>query len=289
MSRYPNYGWLGLGAMLAGQLGLILNVAWVATWLTPIMWTGYFLFLDALVARHGGRSWLMRNPREVPLLALLSVLVWLLFEAYNLYMANWAYEGLPASMLVRDLGYFWSFATIMPGVFVTAAFIRTLGSRWLKPGRPANWVGPRWAWFLIGLGMVSLPLTAPRPVASHLFGAVWIGFVLLLDPINERLGLISLRREIKEGELGPLVSYLLAGFLCGLLWEAWNAQALADAGAYWRYTFPQSLRFTGLYYGQMPVEGLLGFPPFALELRASYAFLREMVGGNRVFGRSPLI
>jgi hypothetical protein len=271
-----------------GQLGWWLGMGWVATWLTPIMWTGYFLLLDAVVARRRGSSWISDHPKEVPLLLLLSVLVWLLFEAYNLHMANWVYEGLPASTWMRDLGYFWSFATIMPGVFVTANLLATLGSSPNKSTRGNRSVGPGWLWFLLGLGLVTIPMLLPREVSSHLIGAVWLGFILLLDPINERLGAVSLRSELKAGGSNSLGRYLLAGIICGLLWEAWNAQALAGGGAYWVYTFPERLRPTGLLYGQMPIEGLLGFPPFALELRAFYGFLREMLGGRRVLGPSSL-
>jgi hypothetical protein len=33
----------------------------------------------------------------------------------------------------------------------------------------------------------------------------------------------------------------------------------------------------------MPVLGLLGFPPFALELFAAYVFLREVLGGDALW------
>ena len=76
----------------------------------------------------------------------------------------------------------------------------------------------------------------------------------------------------------------LAGLICGLIWEAWNQQSVAAGGAYWVYLFPEELRPFGWTYGQMPVLGLLGFPPFALELFAFYAIIRESLGGDRIFG-----
>jgi hypothetical protein len=76
-----------------------------------------------------GQSWLTARRREFPLLVLLSVAVWLVFEGYNLHLVNWVYRGLPTRALVRDLGYFWSFATIMPGVFETADFVEALFER----------------------------------------------------------------------------------------------------------------------------------------------------------------
>ncbi|MGA9532942.1 MAG: hypothetical protein WBR18_09520 [Anaerolineales bacterium] len=263
----------------------------MSTWFTPTMWTGYILLTDAVVARINGKSWLTSGRRELPFLALISVAVWLLFEVYNLHLNNWIYLGVPRVGWVRNLGYFWSFATIMPAVFITADFVSTLLTR--SSGAPRGHatriaVGPDWAWFLIGLTLISIPALLPTGPASYLFGAVWLGFILLLDPINERLGMPSLRAELSLGRLRPLAAYLLAGLICGLLWEAWNYQAFLADGAFWVYTFPAALQVTGLHYGQMPLVGLLGFPPFALELRAFYLLLREMLGGNRVFGETPL-
>jgi hypothetical protein len=290
-SHLPLYGWVGILIMAAGEAGLGLGSALAATWFTPIMWTGYILLVDAILAWIRGRSWLTRGRREFPLLALLSVAVWLLFEVYNLRLNNWSYLGVPRDLWVRDFGYFWSFATIMPGVFLTADLSATLLTKVTGPPAPrANLisVGPAWAWFLIGGALVSIPPLLPAGQASYLFGAVWLGFILMLDPINERLGLRSLRAELTGGHLRPLATYLLAGLICGLLWEAWNFQAFQANGAFWVYTFPAPLRVSGLHYGQMPVVGLLGFPPFALELRAFYLMLRELLGGSRVFGASTL-
>jgi hypothetical protein len=290
-ARFPWYGWLGLAILGAAEVALLLGVRFAATWFTPIMWTGYILFADALSARLCGRSWISGGLRELPLLALLSVAVWLLFEVYNLKMRNWAYLGVPSNPLVRDVGYFWSFATIMPGVFLTADLVGTALQHWLGStgGHPRSHdFGPQWAWFLLGTALVAIPVLVPADTGRYLFGAVWVGFILLLDPINERLGLTSLRKEFSHTSYRPALVYAIAGLVCGLIWEAWNYQAFLSGGAYWVYTFPQALRVTGLHYGQMPISGLLGFPPFALELRACYVLLRELLGGNRIYGESPL-
>jgi hypothetical protein len=39
----------------------------------------------------------------------------------------------------------------------------------------------------------------------------------------------------------------------------------------------------------MPLLGLLGFPPFALELSAMLALARRLLGGDRVFGVSAAL
>ncbi len=283
----PVHAWIGAAILVTGQALLLVGVSWMATWLTPVMWTGLILLLDGLVHRLRGRSWLTSRVREFPLLLLVSVGVWLLFEAYNLHLRNWQYTGLPESSLVRDVGYFWSFATIMPGVFQVSELVQALLERWRRADPTASGarLGPAWAWSLAGLAMVSIPLVLPADTAAYLFGAVWIGFFLLLDPLNASGGSPSMRQQWMAGVRRPALSLLVGGLLCGFLWEAWNQQAAAAGGAYWIYTFPSGLRPFELRYGQMPVLGLLGFPPFALELFAFYQLLRQMLGGDRVFGR----
>jgi hypothetical protein len=280
--------WIGLAIMVAGQAGLAADSQLMATWLTPVMWTGDILFLDGLIYRLRGRSWLVNRRREFPLLVLLSVAVWLVFEAYNLHMHNWEYAGLPADPRVRDFGYFWSFATIMPGVFLSAEIFESMLER-LRLGvlsQPAR-IGPSWAWSLLGLAMITVPLAIRSWIAAYLFGLVWIGFFLVLDPLNEMLGVPSIRQRWQLGDRRKAYSLVLGGLICGLVWETWNQQAATAGGAFWVYTFPSELSPFDLRFGQMPVLGLLGFPPFALELYAFFQLLRKMLGGDRVFGSQP--
>ncbi|MFP3853159.1 MAG: hypothetical protein ACLFWD_02570 [Anaerolineales bacterium] len=285
----PIHGWLGVATLTLGETGLLLQISWIATWFTPIMWTGFILLGSGLLQRWRGRSWFSSHWKELPLIALLSILVWLLFEAYNLHLVNWIYQGLPASAFWRDLGYFWSFATIMPGVFITYLLLDAMLPQ--ADGQDTSQISGwdhciQGVWFLLGLLLVILPLLFSTEVASYLFALVWIGYIFLLDPVNELLGEPSIRRQWQYGRLRPTAIWLMAGMVCGLLWETWNFQAFMAEGAYWIYTVPTGLRLTGLQFGQMPLLGLLGFPPFALELRAFYLFLRKVLGGKRVFGET---
>ncbi|MGD8758631.1 MAG: hypothetical protein PVJ07_00100 [Anaerolineales bacterium] len=283
--RYPVHGWLGLLILAGGEAALLLGNAFVATWFTPIMWTGYILAIDGLVYRIQGSSWLTTRRREFPFLVLFSVLVWLLFEAYNLRLQNWIYHGLPSNPIGRDLGYFWSFATIMPAVFETADLIAILlrRSRSNKRTEPRTLrPGPSWVWFVLGIAFVIIPPLMPQHIARFLFAFVWIGFILLLDPINERLGAPSLRAQMKSGDATVAIALLAAGMACGFIWEAWNFQAVMAEGAYWVYTVPEPLRIFGWHFGKMPVLGLLGFPPFALELDAFYMLIRKTLDLDRL-------
>lgn len=271
--------------MLAAQGGLILRLSWIATWLTPIMWTGYILFADGLVFKRRGRSWLTTRKLEFPLLALLSIGIWLIFEAYNFHIHNWLYGGVPESPLVRDFAYGWSFSTILPGVFITSELVLSFFPQ--KPERPSSHKEsriPQWVNVLLGITLVFMPVALPVEIAHYLFGAVWLGFIFLLDPINQMIGGPSLLQQWRLGIRAQTISLLVGGLICGFLWEAWNYQAFLRVGGHWIYTVPEPLRIFGIHYGQMPILGMLGFPPFALELYLIYHCLRSTLEMERIIG-----
>jgi hypothetical protein len=184
--RWLVHFWLGLLGMVAIQTLLAAGNRFVAVWLTPLMWTAYIAFADGLVFRLRGVSWLASRRREFPLLVLASVGVWLLFETYNLHLHNWVYLNVPADPLARDLAYFWSFATIMPGVFETSELALALLERG-SPGNPPTVSTPvgraphTGLWFVIALGMVTIPAVSPAWIAPFLFAPVWVGFFPLFD------------------------------------------------------------------------------------------------------------
>lgn len=261
------WGGAGLGTILAAEGLLLLRTPWVTTFFTPVVWTGYLLLMDALVASLEGDSLLGRSPREFLSLAFWSVPLWLIFEAYNLRLQNWTYVGLPANPLVLGIGYVWSFATIWPAIFETAAFVRALGLFSSKgtPHPPLS-NSRRLAIFLCGLAFVTVPLLVPARAGAYLFGAVWIGFILLLDPLNARCKGLSFLRDYEAGDAGTFRAFLAAGWICGILWEFWNYWAAAK----WIYIFPIGQDWKVF---EMPLAGYLGFLPFALECRVMYEFL----------------
>jgi hypothetical protein len=290
-SSLPLHTWLGIAILIAGEAGILLHLPWVATWFTPIMWTGFILSVDGVLARLRGRSWLTTRRAEFPFLALTSIFIWLIFEVYNFRLQNWLYRGLPENGIVRDIGYFWSFATIAPAILIASELIYTLLYKFRRASNhppSAIKLGPRWPWILLGFSMVAIPPMLPIPAARFTFGFVWIGFILLFDPINERLRAPSLRQELTSHPSGTLTALMAGGLLCGLLWEAWNFQALGAGGGHWVYKVPEQLRIFGLHYGQMPVLGLLGFPPFAVEVYVLYQTLRSVLDIDRMLGRWTL-
>src|SRR5262249_5287879 len=156
-----------------------------------IAWTGFILFADSIVWRARGRSWIRSSAGEFVFLALASIPLWLVFEFYNLYIENWYYTGLPANFWLRQFGYAWSFATIWPAIFEAADLIDV----WRGPARPtADTTGtssstPVLLSIAAGIAMLLWPLVWP---SRYLAAPVWLGFILLLDPINAAMGEASL-------------------------------------------------------------------------------------------------
>jgi hypothetical protein len=253
----------------------------VAKWFTPIVWTGYILFADALALGLRGHSLIHDRPREALMLVWISVGCWLLFEAYNIRLQNWFYVNVPDNPIERNWAYLWSFATIMPGMFETADVLEGLGLfRNRRVNRRSFSPAPMAGIFVVGLACVTIPPLLPVPVARYTFGFVWLGFILLLEPINMQLGADSPLAEWGAGNPGPALRLLSAGLVCGFLWEFWNFWASSG----WRYSLPWPLDF-GLRYFRMPVLGLLGFPPFAWESWALFQFLKRALRGEELWSR----
>ena len=261
---FPVHGWLGLALLVLAEALLFGGIELVATYFTAIAWTAYLLIADAAIFAVRGHSRLRENPLSVARMALLSIPLWLIFEAYNQRLVNWVYLGLPESLPARWFGYAWAFATITPAILFTAELIESFGW-WDRPSPPLRFSAlAENAIIAVGATFLVIPLVLPRAVASYCFGMVWLGFVLLLDPINFRLGLPSLEGDLAAGRRGRMYSLLCSGWTCGWLWESWNYWA----GAKWHYIFPM---FQQLKIFEMPAPGFLGFPPFALECFAMYA------------------
>jgi hypothetical protein len=268
--RFPFWGWIGLGIISLAELLLALRaIPWVTTFFTPIVWTGYILLADAMVASLKGESRL-RQLGSFLALAFWSIPLWLIFEAYNLRLRNWIYVSTPSSAALDTFGYVWAFATIWPAIYETADLVEALGffHEHHKP-RARSTPAARGLIALAGLILVGVPPLVPARTGSYLFGAVWVGFVFLLDPLNYRWQGPSLLRELEAGNYTKLEALLFAGWICGILWEFWNYWA----GAGWLYIFSigQSWKIF-----QMPAPGLLGFPPFAVECWVMFECLRTL-------------
>ncbi|RKY68302.1 MAG: hypothetical protein DRQ02_04690 [Candidatus Latescibacterota bacterium] len=262
--KFGSYGYMGLLLILFAQLSLALKLRTITVWTTPVAWTGYILFVDALLFKFRGNSLIMTRTREFLAILPLSIGFWLIFEWYNLFIQNWHYINLPQKLWVRWIGYGWSFATIMPGIFETTEAVEG----WDIFGRTRRRLRITrtllYSFIIAGAACLMLPLVSPLKYARYMAALVWGGFIFLLEPVNYLLGADSILRDWQQGRFNKFFSLLLGGLICGLLWEYWNFWAYTK----WIYTVPI---LGDIKIFEMPVVGYLGFPAFAVELYVMYS------------------
>lgn len=260
------YGWFGLALLAVAEVSLFRRVEPSYSWFYCLAWWSYILLADNLLLAARGRSLLSVRRRELAAMLPLSVFVWLVFEACNLALRNWGYQGVPPQAWLRWPGYAAAFATVLPGIFITSDLIECL--LWRRCRRPAASEREPLA------ALTAAALVWPR----CFFCCVWVGPILLLDPLLEKAGVRGLSLQAAAGERRRIGSLLLGGLACGILWEFWNYWA----GSRWVYSVP--------YFGEwkifeMPAAGFLGFPPFALECWLLYHLLDTVRA--RLHGRAP--
>lgn len=284
--RLPLYGWLGGLLMVLSQAGMLARVEPFYHWHTPIAWTGYVLAVDGWVWKRRGASWRRNSPAELFFLACVSIPLWGLFEMYNKSaIRNWYYVGLPENLLVRYAGYMWAFATIWPAIFETADLVSSLRDRRAPADRtdvPLPQDPGTGGWIMVAAGAIMLVaplLLRHSAVAAYLAAPVWLGFIFLLDPLNARAGSESILGDWRRGRASRLINLLIAGIVCGGLWEFWNYWG----GTKWIYNVPVPPH---VKLFEMPIAGYAGFPVFAVECFVMYVTVRRWLwrGAPRAVG-----
>ncbi len=266
-------GLLGLSVAL---WGLFADVGFLAQPFYACAWWSTIFALDGFTALRRKSSILTSRRALLPPLLVWSVTFWFLFELLNLRFQNWYYVGAfslgsEADVVKGAIFGIVSFATVFLGLFET--FDALAACRRMSP-RPArtmpSWLPP--ALQAVGVGMVALALLFPQYLAPLVWGSV----TFLLDPWNYRRGARSLLADVEAGNVRTPVRLLLAGLLCGLLWESFN------------YFSPQKWIYTvrgleGLKLFEMPLPGFLGFPALALDAFSFFAFVSYWFHGNRTW------
>ena len=264
--------------MIAAEVLLFTGNQFVGRWMTPIVWTGYILFLDGVMYRLKGRSLLLTDRLEFVLIAIISIGGWWLCEFYNAprfwksdYEIWWHYHNLEPNLMLRRVGYDWAFATIFPLLFLTAEVFRLTIFKRSEPGRRISMSRTaKLILIVFGVAGVIIPLIYP---SAWFAPVIWLSFVFLLDPLNDLRGWPSITGDLARGDWRRLWSLLASGFICGILWEYFNYWAIAK----WTYTVPY---LGNIKIFEMPVLGFLGFPPFAVECWAIYIFVRSLLQPN---------
>lgn len=268
--QVPRYGSFGLALLI---------VAWIISWsqFKPLsayyffpIWLGYILVVDAAVVARRGTSLLRQDLRAFVRLFALSAAFWWAFEGLNRVVGNWHYLGAEG---FTAIGYFVfasiAFSTVVPAVLETA----TLIGSFLPPAAFVDLThrAPPYRRLLLLLAIGLCTFLAPFFWPQQAYGFLWLSGLLLFEPINWALGRPSILRQIAAGRLAHIVTLFGAGITCGLLWEMWNYYSMPK----WYYVLP-GIQAPRLF--EMPLPGLLGYFPFAVELYATYNLLRPLVG-----------
>ena len=213
--------------------------------------------------RLSGRSLLRDRPWHFAWLAGASALWWTSFELIDVRLGNWYYVMcLPTRALRWGAGAL-AFASVLPGIVETLELVENSGWWRSVRVRPLAWTrGKERAVIALGLLSFALPLVWP----AVFFPLTWGSFALLLEPWNRRHARHSFLRDLEVGEAGAFCRTLVAGLVCGALWETWNYWARMK----WIYTVPG---FEGMKLFEMPLAGFLGFPPFAVECLVILRFM----------------
>ena len=273
--KFPLYGYLGFLIIVVAEALLFSGNQIVGRWFTPIVWTGYILFIDGLVYAVRSRSLLMTDRLELLVIVVVSIGAWWLCEFYNaprFWKSDlelwWHYHNLEPNLMLRRAGYDWAFATIFPLLFITAELFTVTIFQRSNAGARIRFSKPVLIGF-IALGVVGVvwPLLFP---SAWLAPVIWLSFIFLVDPINALRGWPSIAGDLARGDWRRLWSLLAAGLLCGFLWEFFNYWAISK----WTYTVPY---LGNVKIFEMPVLGFLGFPPFAVECWVIYIFVRSLL------------
>ncbi len=254
---------IGIASLFLSEIFVFKKVDPFYSWFYCFAWWSYILTVDAVIYRLKGNSLILNRTKEFFLMIPWSIFIWLIFEAANLSLKNWYYINLPHSIVERWLGYAFAYGTVLPGLFETTELLETsglFGNSKIKKTIISS--GGHSILMFLGILCLASSLFIPE----YCFPLIWVGFIFLLEPFNYRFGGKSLLRDLEEGNPRKIYLLLIAGLICGLLWEFWNFWALSK----WVYTVPFFDKTKGF---EMPFLGFLGFPPFAVQAYVMYNFI----------------
>ena len=267
---FPLHGILGIVLLILSEILHLKKIDPFYSWFYCFAWWSYIFTVDAVIYRLKGNSLIVNRTREFFLMIPWSIFLWLIFEAANLSLENWYYIKLPHSMVERWLGYAIAYGTVLPGMFEMAELLESLGL-FKKSKIKKTAISHEGHSVLILFG--ALCLASSVLVPEYFFPLIWVGFIFLLDPLNYRFKGKSLLKDLEEGNPRKIYLLLVAGLICGFLWEFWNSWALSK----WVYTVPFFEKAKGF---EMPFLGFLGFPPFAVQAYVMYNFIALFRSGR---------
>ncbi len=241
---------LGMLALAIGVAATVGFIAPLTDYSYPIVWWGLLPMIDAWNRKRRGLSlWRGKVPHFALITIPISVLLWLLFEVFNLAAPQWRYRGGIESLHVQVFFGFIAFATVIP-IMVESYWL--VGGEFCLPVAFARWFH-NWRALSILAGIAF----AITPLFNHSFWfnqGIWLAPALVLLPFTAI-------RTCTRSRLFVLALFS-SGLLAGFFWEFLNFWART----HWEYLIlPHAPHLF-----QMPLPGFLGFIPFALTALVVY-------------------
>ena len=266
-----------------GLLGLILIcVAWPFSWAESgtglqytffPLWLGFILAVDGLVLRRTGTSLIVRSPKIIAMMVILTVPYWWMFEAINQVIQNWVYIGSnPETSLFSLIQTSLAFSVVIPAVFEVSELVGSFNFINRFARMPALVLNRQQVAIIGILGVLSLAALLTWP--KYLFPITWLSLFFIFDPINYLTGRPSITANVRHGDWRLVVAFALGALICGFFWEMWNYQATIS----WQYNIG-FFDFARIFH--MPLLGYGGYLPFGLETYAMFHFVVGLLGWSR--------
>jgi len=261
---FKKYGLIGLATIIFAEFALYFKIQPFTNFFCPTVWLGYILLVDSIVYSLKHNSLLTRHPKKLIGLFIISIIFWLVFEFYNIYIAGWEYS--------RQIGVagIIAFSTILPAILETTELVKSLHlfDKVRGPDIKAL-INKNFLRLFIIVGGLFLILPFFFLDYWWVWAMIWTGFFFFFDPINYLNGRPSVFGDIKNRKWMIPLSLMTAGLICGFLWEFWNWWAVSR----WEYSLP-GMPLENIKIFEMPILGYLGYLPFVLEYYAMYHFIR---------------
>ncbi len=224
---------LGIALHVVFFVLMLLGVEPFHTFFYLFAWWTFIPVIGVINAGRAGNSLIVGPRQQLAWVAGYSVIVWLFFEIWNFRLHNWLYVGVIELTWLRWLAYTVSFATVLPAILELERLLGNLGIAGRVPG-PVIRVSERLlnACVIAGLVMLALVLVLPR----YCFPLLWVGVVFILDPlIYRRDRVASLLGQAAQGSYALFVRLMLAGLVCGVLWEFWTTGQARSGSTRYRF------------------------------------------------------
>jgi hypothetical protein len=257
------YGFLGLFLIAFGELDIfVLKIEPFYSWNFNFFWFGFILLIDSLVYKLRKNSLIMNRRRDLFIAFISSLVLWWVFEGFNVFVSNWHYINIPEPKIIS---YSLAFSTVIPAVVETTELLKALRIFDKIKIKLKNVEKLPKFFYILGIISLILPIVYPK----YFFPLIWISLFFLIDPYNFRRGSKSIIKMFSKGD--SLLLYIsFATLITGFFWEFWNFWSYAK----WVYTIP----FVTGYFPQlfeMPIIGYLGYLPFGLEVFSFYYFFKS--------------